>query len=318
MLPHLFYLPVIVVAVMLGLLIGSAVFSSLKRTALTALAAVLCAAGAGLYAAHSQWAGNSIPVQGYGVMILLGVICGVIMAARRAPLIGVEPRQCLDVGIFGVCVGLLGARLMHIVLNWHNFDPSIHGSAGVVNMFKLWEGGLVFYGGFITALPAAWFYCKYYGIPPIPFLDMSVPSLIAGQAFGRIGCFLNGCCYGRTCDLPWAVRFPVESIPGPFSRHPTQIYASIAAALTAAFLYAYWPRRQYDGQILSLMLIMAGTTRFFEESLRADDVAAFPALSSWMTIAQWIAMLIFFSGTGLLFYFRNRQTCFKPPALSVS
>jgi phosphatidylglycerol:prolipoprotein diacylglycerol transferase len=147
-----------------------------------------------------------------------------------------------------------------------------------------------------------------------------MPSLIAGQAFGRIGCFMFGCCYGKMCDLPWAVHFPhgapawqaqvADGVIGEHAAfsagvHPTQIYALIAGALTAAFLYAWWPRRRYDGQILALSLIMAGVSRFFEQMLRDDEPAALASVPS-MTVANWLAIVVVVAGAGLLLYFRRR------------
>jgi phosphatidylglycerol:prolipoprotein diacylglycerol transferase len=93
--------------------------------------------------------------------------------------------------------------------------------------------------------------------------------------------------------------------------HPTQIYASIASALTAAFLYAYWPRRPYDGFILGLALIMAGATRFFEELLRIDEPALIEAVP-FMTIAHWIAVGLMVVGLGLILALRRRRVLYAP------
>lgn len=330
MLQNLFHVPVWIVVLLMGGLFGAS-FAPPKRKG----AVLLCIAGgallAGLFAYFQVWGQKSLPVRGYGVMILFGFLFGVGMAAARARQIGVEPRHCLDMAIWGVIIGLSGARVFHIAMNWELFDPFAGGQfewARIADMFKLWEGGLVFFGTFVTVIPWAYFYCRIHKLPRLAFLDLAAPSLIAGQAFGRIGCFLNGCCFGQVCDLPWQVQFPPNSPPYFFQRdegllaagasqslgvHPTQIYASIAAALTAAFLYAYWPRRQYDGQVISLMLIMAGATRFFEELLRSDEPAVFPAIASWITIAQWFALVFIAVGTAMLFYFRSRKAALREP-----
>ncbi len=339
MLQNLFEVPILVLAILGGGALGASLAAG-KRAGAVVLAALAGGAAAGLLAATQEWAFQALPVRGYGTMILAGFLSGVWMAARRARLIGVDPRHCMDVGIYGVIVGLAGARLFHIVIYWPDFNPFHAGfDAGrIARMFKLWEGGLVFYGAFLTVVPFAWIYCRIQKLPGLPFLDMAAPSLIAGLAFGRIGCFLNGCCYGKLCSLPWGATFPrgshadglgdLSAFTPPYAWqvqsglltgqeshslavHPTQIYASLAAALCAAFLYAYWPRRRYDGQILSLMLLMAGVSRFFEEILRDDEPAAFPALSPWLTIAQWIGLGIALTGVLLLCYFRQRRSYFK-------
>ena len=150
-------------------------------------------------------------------MILIGFLLGVWLAARRAPLIGVDPRVCLDIGVLGVLVGLAGCRAMHVILNWPEFNP--FQPAGfdlnrVAEMFKIWKGGLVFFGGFIAVIPFAAVYCRFANVPPVAFLDLALPSIIAGHAVGRLGCFLNGCCFGAPCALPWAVQFPKNLQPG--------------------------------------------------------------------------------------------------------
>lgn len=328
MYPVLFEIPLTILAAIAGGIVGAAFGDNkLRNTIVFALlGAVILASVAYLINTNDPSfplrKPKGIPVQGYGSMILLGFLTGIWMAYRRSPLIGVESRHCVDIGIFGVIVGLIGSRIFHILVYWPRFNPLAGGGfhfERIVDMFKIWEGGLVFYGAFLTVIPATFLYCRHYKLPPIKFLDLSVPGLIAGQAFGRLGCLLNGCCYGKTSDVPWSVTFPKES-PAWFSQiresdlavsaacslpvHPTQIYAAIAAALTAAFLYSYWPRRKYDGQILSLMLIMAGTTRFFEELLRNDEPALWNAVPL-LTVAMWIAMGIVIAGFGMLLYFRN-------------
>jgi phosphatidylglycerol:prolipoprotein diacylglycerol transferase len=329
MFPILFSLPVWLVAALFGALLGGMLTSGSLKTAWavggTAVGAVL-----GLLLAFNQpWGAGWIPVRGYGIMILSGFLLGVWLAARRSRKIGVESRHCLDVGMYGVVIGLTGARLFHVWMNWADFDPFASGKFDhhpLVKILLIWEGGLVFYGTFFTVIPFTWLYCRAFKLPKLAFLDMAIPSLFAGLALGRIGCFLNGCCYGKTCDLAWAVRFPhgpEGELSPPFHWqasqglvsehaartlpiHPTQIYASIAAALTCAFLYLYWPRRKYDGQILSLGLIMAGSTRFFEELLRTDEGAAYPQISAVLTIAQYLALFLVASGFACLLYFRSR------------
>ncbi|MFH0939542.1 MAG: prolipoprotein diacylglyceryl transferase [Planctomycetota bacterium] len=319
---NLFEIPIFIVALIGGGLLSASIFTDAKRSAVMWLIIAMSATVAGALA-YSRWSMATIPVRGYGVMILIGFLVGVWMAARRAQWIGIEPRHCVNIGIFGVFLGLVGARIFHIIMHWPIYNPFLADGFNiwrVWDMVKVWEGGLVFYGTFVVVVPWAWIYCRCHKLPALSFLDLAAPCLIAGLAFGRIGCFLNGCCYGKLCDLPWAIRFPRHSPPydcqmrtemihgyEPYTQaiHPTQIYAALAAALIAVFLYALWPRRRYDGQILSYMLIMAGVSRFFEELLRADESAAFPSVSISLTIAQWFAIGIALLGIGLLIRFRR-------------
>ena len=317
--PRLFELPIFLIAAFAGTLLGLLFFGNSKRPAVVFGAAAAGGIAGGVFA-FVRWGGGNMPIQSYGTMILIGFLFGVWMAARRSKRIGVDPAHCLDIGTYGAILGVIGARLLHMALNWPNYTPLFNESYGIT--------GLDFFGAFVTSILFTCAYCKFYKIPVVPFLDLSVPSLIAGQSFGRIGCFLYGCCYGKPTALPWHVCFPPDSPP--FNHHanlrlipesaecslhihPTQLYASLAAALTAGFLYAYWPRRPYDGLIVSLMLIMAGTTRFFEELLRADEPPLFASIP-WLTAAHYFALGAIATGTILLLYFRKHRELYKPVA----
>ena len=335
--PHLLSIPIWIFAAVMGSAVGATLGGKTNRAA--AIGAGIGALITGLILFFLPIGRNEIAVQGYGVMILLGFSSGVAFAEWRLPQIGVKQYSALDMGLTGAFLGISGARIFYILMNWGEFNPFINGkfyAERIARMFYIWEGGLVFYGAFLTAIAWAYIYCRRHKIPTIPFMDVCAPGLIIGQAFGRIGCFLSGCCFGRDCTLPWAVTFPgreggpIGSPPfesqvhlgeiGAFLArskpvHPTQLYASIAGFLTCAFLYTYWPRRKFDGQILALTLIMGGTTRFFEEMLRNDDAPPLPAISDAITIAQWLAVPIVLTGIGLFFYFRKRNQRYVPPAL---
>lgn len=319
---------------------GGAVGASFgaKSTRAALIGAVAAALLVGLIAFFLPFGHNLVAVQGYGVMILIGFVSAILLAQWHVPQIGLKPHHVIDMGLTGCFLGIAGARVFYVLMNWNDFSPFTSDgfqAAKIAKMFFIWEGGLVFYGAFLTAIPSCYYYCKRNNVPVLPFMDICGPGLILGQAFGRIGCFLTGCCYGRSCNLPWAVTFPGRSpeLPGApvfewqvqageinawaarsHPVHPTQLYAAIAGFLTYAFLMLYWRRRKYDGQILALMLIMAGTTRFFEEMLRNDDAPPLPGISDSITIAQWLAIPIVLTGFGLMFYFRKKNTLYVPPA----
>ena len=333
--PHLFHISAFILVALAGGVFGIAFFANSKKITHQIYAAIGGALAAGIFAHSREWGHNAIPVQSYGTMILIGFLVAVSMAAHRAPLLGVEARHGIDIGAYGVIVGLIGARVFDVVMNWRIYSPFQDGSLFqdglfhwecVWDMFKLWKGGLVFYGTLLVILPYSYLYCRMYKIKPLPFMDLTIISLIVGLAFGRIGCFLRGCCFGKRCAANWAVAFPARAVedsaahfwhvqagwipreaPCSLPVYPTQLFASLAAGLAAAFLWFYWPRRKYDGQILSLALIMVGATRFFEEALRDDEGAVFPSVCSWMTIAQWMAIVLVIAGFAAMFYFRGRS-----------
>lgn len=328
MIQVLFNLPVILILLLGGALLGGAVVPGHEKRRWAAWAGVGAGVAVGLALGWWRgWLSESVPVRGYGTMILAGFLLGVYMARRRAHLLGLKSDFIMDVGLAGSIGGVLGARFFHVVENWEYYRD-----AGVAEMFRVWHGGLVFYGAFAAAAAITWIMCRRVKMPVLPFLDMVIPGFVGGLALGRLGCFTRGCCFGKTCDLLWAVRFPEGSdafqhyigFTPPFATnhtppiHPTQLYAFVGAVLIAAFLYAYWPRRKYDGEIFGYMLIMAGSTRFLEELLRADVGAAFPSVSNWLTIAQWIGLGLIASGVFLLAVMSRRGKLYVPPVETVS
>lgn len=330
MYPVLFHFPAWPLLVLAGTTVGLWIADGFKLKGIPLVGvSVLGAVAALFFGLRAGWLSQSLPIQGYGTLILCGFLLGVWLARRRARLTGVEPRHCMDIGLWGVLGGLAGARVFHVLGHWSGYDPfGPAGTQGLIKMFAIWEGGLVFFGAFLGGPLAAIIYCRMHRLPVIPFLDMAAPSLIAGQALGRLGCLMRGCCFGRETAASPALCFPPESevYSDQLSRHliehgtphslpviPTQIYASIGAALIAAFLYAYWPRRRFDGQIFGMLLIMTAVTRFLEEFMRADIPAAFPTLSNSLTIAQWFAFGLVTAGIIWLCVFYHRRALYQPP-----
>jgi len=328
MCPILFHVPLWPLLAAIGLTVGLWIAERLPlagwRKALVCIAGALAALAVGY---PPGWLGRSLPVQGYGTSMLGGFLLGVWMARRRSPMLGIEPRHCTYLGLWSVLGGLIGARIFHVVCHWPDYDPSgMLGWRAVCKMAALWEGGLVFFGALIAGPLSAMLYCACNGLPVLAFVDLVIPGLIAGQALGRLGCLMRGCCFGRLSDGPLAISFPPESevfihqelhglIP-PDASHslavvPVQVYASIGAALTGAFLYAYWPRRRFDGEIVGWVFLMAAVTRFFEEFLR-NEPPAFPAWSASLTIAQWFSFVLIAIGALWLWHFGRRRKLYRP------
>ena len=156
----------------------------------------------------------------YGAMIALGFLAASWVAGRRARRIGLDPVKIQNVALAALIGGILGGRAAYVAMNWASYRSDW------VEILRLDHGGLVFYGGFAGGLFAVLAITRRYRMPLGTTFDLLVPSLVLAHAFGRIGCFLNGCCYGKPSPVSWAVAFPEEGIP----RHPTQLYE-------AAFLF---------------------------------------------------------------------------------
>jgi phosphatidylglycerol:prolipoprotein diacylglycerol transferase len=245
--------------------------------------------------------GIGLTVHGFGAMLVLAFISSTLLATWRAKKEGLDPEVILDMAFWVFLGGLAGARLFYVVQYW---GRSIH---GFWEIFQFWKGGIVFYGSIIGGAVAFFVYRGLRPFPLRPFLDVVAPSIAVGVLFGRLGCFLNGCCFGDPCTLPWAVAFPRPSPPWETHRflgliptdsgwslpvHPTQLYASIDGLVLFLLLSAYYPLRRRDGEVMGILMIAYPITRFLIEYLRNDERAFFAGL----TISQNISVYLLLGG----------------------
>jgi phosphatidylglycerol---prolipoprotein diacylglyceryl transferase len=181
--------------------------------------------------------------------------------------------------------GFLGARLFYVVQNFAYY------AAEPFKFFAVWEGGLIFYGGAISAFLGLLLTARKKKWPFWKTLDFLVPYGALTQAFGRIGCFLNGCCFGKACNLPWAVRFPEL----PYAVHPTQLYEAFYDIMLFAFLTARRKRVRFEGEITLLYLLLYGIGRYMIEFMREPSWMWMGLTSNqWLSIAIIIAAFIVF------------------------
>jgi len=156
--------------------------------------------------------GPGLPIRGYGVMLLVGVLAGVGLAVREARRVGLDPDTVISLCFHLFVFGILGARLFYVIEYWPQFRrPDRLGT--LVAILNVTQGGLVVYGSLIGALLGGLWFLRRHALPTLAVADLMTPSLALGLALGRIGCLLNGCCYGGVCDAPWALSFPSESEP---------------------------------------------------------------------------------------------------------
>lgn len=151
-----------------------------------------------------------MPVYGYGLMLVVGFLLASQLAKFLAIRSAIDPEVFSTAVLIMLVAGVAGARISHILENLPEFT---RGSLreNVMNMVNIRSGGLTYYGGFLLATPCAILYGLYKKVPIFRGMDIVAPCLMIGLGFGRIGCFLNGCCYGAECNLPWAVSFPYYS-----------------------------------------------------------------------------------------------------------
>ena len=256
---------------------------------------------------------EGLPIRGYGLMVLCGVIAGVLLALHRAQQVGLAPDTILSLTFTLLLCGIVGGRLFYVIEYWNASFKSDDWQTTLLAVLKFTEGGLVVYGAFIgMAIGMLWFVWRHH-LPALALADLIAPSLLAALAFGRLGCFLNGCCYGGETDVAWAVTFPQDSLPymeqlerGHFGEaalldpaqrparslpvHPAQIYSAIDAALLCWLLWSYYPFRRRDGEVAALMLTLHPISRFLLEIIRVDEPAVF---GTDFSISQNISIVLF-------------------------
>jgi phosphatidylglycerol:prolipoprotein diacylglycerol transferase len=351
---------------------------------------------------------DGLPIRGYGLMVLLGVVSGVALATYRARQVGLNHEIIWSLAFWLFIGGILGARLFYVIEYWDQRFRSDSLSTTIFRVLDFPEGGLVIYGALAGGAVATIAFVRKHNLPLLALADLITPSMLVGLALGRIGCLLNGCCYGGPSTLPWAVHFPQNSPPyqdqvangemygfrldvdhpqrptiehvdsgsaaatvglsagdvithineypvasvadaqqvltqefsthqplnlqlirddkhvqlpaaDPPARsrpvHPAQLYSAIDAGLLAWFLWAYYPFRRRDGEVIALLLTIHPISRFLLEIIRTDEPAVW---GTGLSISQNISILIFVVAVGLWIYLlkRPRHVAWPAPASS--
>lgn len=276
--------------------------------------------------------GQGVPIRGYGVMLLVAAAAGIWLSIARGRRMGFDADTILALGMEIFLAGIVGARLFYVI-EYHDtfFPPGRPLGQGLLDAINIPAGGLVVFGSLPAAGLAAWWFAKRRGLPLLRLADCIAPGMLVGLALGRIGCFLNGCCYGGPCDLPWAVSFPPESppwldqvqrglLPHPAADqpasppevwslpvHPAQLYAAIDAALLAGLAVAFTPFARRQGEVFALVLTLHPLSRILLEQIRVDEP---PALGTPLSISQLISVGLLLLATVLWWWIaRHGRIC---------
>lgn len=243
--------------------------------------------------------GAGVPIRGYGVMLLVAAAAGTWLSIVRGRRAGFDADTILALGTEIFLWGLVGARLFYVLeYRGQFFGPHTSLGESLARIVNIAAGGLVVFGSLPTAALAAWRFASRRGLSLPRLADCVAPGLLVGLAIGRVGCFLNGCCYGGPCDLPWAVQFPegtapAAEFPGPHGGslplHPAQLYAAIDAALLAALAIAFTPLARRDGAVFALVLTLHPLSRILLEAIRVDEP---PAFGTPLSISQLVSLLL--------------------------
>ncbi len=223
----------------------------------------------------------------FGLTVALGVFLSLILMIRvaRRDQFPQSVNDVYDLVFVTVLGGFAGARLFYIVQNWEEYAPNPW------KIFAFWEGGIIFYGGVAGALAALFVFSRWRKISFLKVLDFLIPFEALTHAFGRVGCFLNGCCYGKVCHLPWAVTFP--DVPEP--RHPTQIYEALFNLGLFLYLSRRYKQKHFPGEISTVYFMFYAVWRFLIEFLRADNpIWNFLTWNQWQSLALFLVAAILF------------------------
>jgi phosphatidylglycerol:prolipoprotein diacylglycerol transferase len=239
-----------------------------------------------------------IPIHTYGFLIALGFLTAVFVIRRLAERAKLDPERVLDLTFWLLLVGFAGARILFIItrLSYFMSDP--------LAMFKVWEGGLVFFGGPLACVPFLVWYVRKYKLPVWKVADALIPGLVIAHMFGRFGCLAAGCCYGKPTGTDFGVRLYSDLVDRQFQGiplHPTQLYeASALFILFWGLLYVFRHKR-FDGQVVLTYFMTYPIIRSIVETFRGDLIRGF-VIDDVLSTSQFISILVFLAATALLVY----------------
>jgi phosphatidylglycerol:prolipoprotein diacylglycerol transferase len=182
-----------------------------------------------------------------------------------------------------------------------------HYKAHPVDIIKIWEGGLVFSGGLVAVVLVMIWYLRRHRLSFRPMGDLCAPGIAIGQAIGRLGCFMAGCCYGRPTDLPWAVTFthPQSLAPLNTPLHPTQLYSAFSGFIIFLVLMFLNAKKQFQGQVFIWFLILHSTARLFMERFRGDERGLIAGTE--MSTTQLLTLLVLLGAVVALFILKSKK-----------
>ena len=226
-------------------------------------------------------------------MIALAFLAGLWTATLRARREKIPGEKIADVVLWLLVGSVIGARFTYVTTYWKDEFAG----QPLSEIFMIQHGGLVYYGGFIGAVIASVIYLRWKKMPLWKTADVLAPSIALGNVFGRIGCLLNGCCYGRPTDLPWGIRFPADHPTGGVPVHPTEIYDALDNFILYLLLAWLFRRKKFDGQVFATYLIGYAITRCIMEYFRGD----YPPdhIHARLTPGELVSIPIFLAGLGL-------------------
>ena len=269
-----------------------------------------------------------ITIHTYGVLLVVAFLVAITVARKQARREGVEPDRVVDMAVYAILGGLVGAKLLLLVVDWDFYtrqfssiredgggtvgaalSPYIGGFGEILGTIarmsmSLLQAGGVFYGGMVAALAVGLWYVRRHGMPTWRVADAVAPGAAVAHAFGRVGCFAAGCCYGIPTDLPWGITFTnsysgtLVGVPLNIPLHPTQLYSTLGNLAIFGFLMWFYRRKQFDGQVFWMYVMSYGVFRFFLEFWRGDPRGSI--FDGVLSTSQFVAIVMFTIALGML------------------
>lgn len=237
-----------------------------------------------------------VPIHSYGLLIAIGFLSALEVIRRLCIRIKMPVDPVMDLVFWLLISGFVGARALFVFTRLDYFI------AHPIEIIKIWEGGLVFFGGLITATILFIVWIRKTKLPVWRTMDVLVPGLVLNHAFGRLGCLAAGCCYGKPTDLPWGIHLHSElverSLQG-LALHPVQLYE--AGSLMILFLGLLWvfKHKRFDGQVGLTYFVIYPIIRSIVELFRGDIIRGF-VIDPWLSTSQFISILVVIASLGVL------------------
>ena len=258
------------------------------------------------------WFGFDLNIHAYAVCILIGIVAAGILTNHRLTRRGAEPGVVLDIIIWAVPLGIVGARIFHVLTHP---DDYFYEGADLLRVLYVWEGGIAIFGSLIGGAVGAWIGCRFSGIRFWTFADAVAPALLLAQAFGRLGNWFNHELFGQPTDLPWGLEIETTNAAYPAGLpegtlfHPTFLYEIIWNLVGFALILIVERKMRLQwGKVLGLYLVWYGLGRTVFESIRIDPSEVFLGLRSNV----WAAILAVVLGIVIIVVQNRRHTGLEP------
>ncbi|MBI5266949.1 MAG: prolipoprotein diacylglyceryl transferase [candidate division Zixibacteria bacterium] len=254
-----------------------------------------------------------LPIRSFGLAIAVSFLAGVLYIMRIARRDRKPVDQFVTIAYLMIFSGLLGARLFYVLFHLEEFSGHWLNTINPFQGSQFGIAGLNLYGGILVGIVATLVYCRIYKLRVLDVFDTFAAPLALGIGISRIGCFLNGCCFGTPTDLPWSIQFPIDSIPysvfGPAHIHPTQIYSSLYGVGLFVLLHFLLKHRKFVGQVTAAFFMIEAVFRYFIETIRYyEQEMVFSIGGTTITYNQVISVSLFAAGVIIYLTSARRRT----------